>query len=91
MLSDAEQRQLTAMESHLRADDPAFVQRFIGERQGRALDGWRGVTVLIAIIVATMTIGIGLMVHSVLTVVIALIAVGGLSGWWITDRRRSAV
>jgi hypothetical protein len=91
MLSDAEQRQLTALESHLRADDPAFVERFTGERQRRVLDGWRRLTVLIAIIGATMTIGFGLMIHSVLTVVIALIAVGGLSGWWITDRRRSAV
>jgi hypothetical protein len=87
MLSDAEQRQLTAIESQLRADDPDFVERFTDGRQGSWRGGWRRRVALITFVLTTITIGTGLAVGSVIMVVIALITVGALSGWWITGRR----
>jgi hypothetical protein len=88
MLSDAEQRQLTAIESQLHVDDPVFVQRFNSGWERRPGGRWRGLAALVAVIVAVATAGIGLMLASIATVVIALTAVGATAGLWLTDRRR---
>ncbi|GIF00867.1 DUF3040 domain-containing protein [Paractinoplanes rishiriensis] len=88
MLSDAEQRQLTAIEFQLRVDDPDFVELFTDGRQRRSRGGWRGRVALITFVLTVIAIGIGLAVGSVIMVVIALTTVGALSGWWITGRRR---
>jgi hypothetical protein len=87
MLSDAEQRQLTVIESLLREDDPAFVQRFSSRWDRRRRGTWRGLAALLALAVAVATAVIGLVFVSVPTVVIALTAVGAAAGLWITDRR----
>jgi Flp pilus assembly protein TadB len=91
MLSDAEQRQLTAIESQLRQDDPAFVERFTGRWDRRRHGQWRGLAALAALVVAVAAAVVGLMLTSVPTVVIAVTAVGSTVGLWITDRRRSPV
>jgi hypothetical protein len=45
----------------------------------------------VAVIVAIVTVGIGLVLTSVATVVIALTAIGAIAGLWIGDRRRFLV
>ena len=92
MLSEAEQRRLTAIENELQADDPAFVQRFgdqgHGDRgQQRLPPRWYGVAALAVTLVAVAAAGIGLAVDSVGLVVVALIVIGASAGMWITNRR----
>ena len=43
MLSEAEQRRLTEIESELQADDPGFVQQFGDQGQQRLQPRWYGV------------------------------------------------
>jgi hypothetical protein len=88
MLSEAEQRKLSEIESLLRAGDPTFVQRFDDRGKSRLRPRWRGLVVLLAVAVAVMVAGIALVVGSVGTVVVALIAIGASAGMWVTDRRR---
>ena len=88
MLSEAEQRRLTEIESELQADDPAFVQRFGDQGQQQRLPPrWYGVAALAATVVAVVAAGIGLAVDSVGLVVVALIVIGASAGMWITNRR----
>jgi len=87
MLSEAEQRRLTEIESQLRADDPAFVRRFGDQGQQRLPPRWYGVAALAATMVAVVAAGIGLAVDSVGLVVVALIVIGASAGMWITSRR----
>jgi hypothetical protein len=87
MLSEAEQRRLTEIESHLQADDPAFVQRFGDQGQQRLPPRWYGVAALAVMVVALMAAGLGLAVDSVGLVVVALIVFGASAGMWITNRR----
>ena len=87
MLSEAEQRRLTAIENELQADDPAFVQRFGDQGQPRLPPRWYGVAALAATVVAVVAAGIGLAVDSVGLVVVALIVIGASAGMWITSRR----
>ena len=86
MLSEAEQRRLTEIESELQADDPAFVQRFGDQGQQRLPPRWYGVAALAATVVAVVAAGIGLAVDSVGLVVVALIVIGASAGMWITNR-----
>jgi hypothetical protein len=88
MLSDAEQRKLSAIESQLRLDDPVFVERFTGGSTGRTGGGWRGTATLVAMMVGLTVVGIGLVLSNVLTVVIALTAIGAVAGLWITSDDR---
>jgi Protein of unknown function (DUF3040) len=87
MLSEAEQRRLTEIESQLQADDPAFVRWFGDQGQQRLPPSWYGVAALAATMVAVVAAGIGLAVDSVGLVVIALIVIGASAGMWITNRR----
>ena len=91
MLCDAEQRRLIAMQSQLRAADPVFVQQFKSGWERRPRGRWRGLAALVAVIVAVVTAGIGLVLGSVGTVVMALTAIGASAGLWITNRRRPPV
>jgi hypothetical protein len=84
MLSEAEQRQLIEIENQLRADDPTFAQRFGDHGQHRPRPRWHGA----AIAVAVATVAVGLMVHSVGLVVVALTVIGASAGLWITNRIR---
>lgn len=85
MLSDAEQRRLSEIEAKLRNDDPVFVQRFDnGPRRPR----WHRWAATTALVVASAVTCLGLVLGSVGTVVVALIALGASAGIWITDRRR---
>ncbi len=88
MLSDPEQRRLTQIESQLRSEDPAFVQRFDDRGRRRVPLGRRDLVALVAVIVAVTVVAIGLFVGSVGTVVVALTAVGASVGLWLTDRQR---
>jgi hypothetical protein len=85
MLSEAEQRRLAAIESQLRYEDPLYVRRFEEQwRSGQPADrpNRRAVsTVLTAITVA----GIGVVVDSVPTVVVALTAIAAV-GVWVARR-----
>ena len=45
MLSEAEQRKLSEIESHLKAEDPTFVQRF--NDRGQRRPRWRGLVALL--------------------------------------------
>jgi hypothetical protein len=84
MLSEAEQRKLTEIESQLTCEDPLFVQRFRGG--GNLRPGWRGRVALFAGGAAVMVAAFGLIVGSVGTVVIALTAIGASAGMWVTHR-----
>jgi hypothetical protein len=64
-------------------DDPVFVQRFNSGWERRPRGKWRGLAAFVAVIVAIVTVGIGLMLASVATVVIALTAIGAIAGLWI--------
>ena len=88
MLSEAEQRKLSEIESQLRAEDPTFVQRFGDRGQPRLRPRWRGLVALLAVAVAVMVAGVGLLVGSVGTVVVALTAIGASVGMWVTYSRR---
>jgi hypothetical protein len=87
MLSDAEQRRLTDMESQLRSDDPAFVQRF-DERQRRPPHSWRGLAALLALGVAATVAGFGLVLGNGGTVIIGLTALVVGTTMWIRRRHR---
>jgi hypothetical protein len=84
MLSKAEQRKLTEIESQLTCEDPVFVQRF--RDRGGPRSGWRGRAALFAGSAAVMVAAFGLMVGSVGTVVVALTTIGASAGSWVTHR-----
>ena len=52
MLSEAERRQLAAIESQLCTDDPVFVQRFAHGWLRRRPGGWRRFIALLAVVLA---------------------------------------
>jgi hypothetical protein len=89
MLSEAEQRRLTAIEAQLRADDPAFAQRLGGSEQRRQRSRWRGPARLLATVVAAAGAVTGLMAQSVGLVIVCLIVIGVGVGTWISDLRGS--
>jgi hypothetical protein len=88
MLSEAERRRLTEIESQLGAEDPAFVQRFGDRAEPRPRSRWGGLVTLLAVAVALTVAGIGLIVGSVATVVVALIGIGASAGMWVNHRLR---
>ena len=90
MLSDAEQRRLTEMESQLRTDDPDFVQRFDDELQRRPRHRWRGLAALLGLNVAMTVAGFGLILGNVGTVIVGLTAIGAGTAMWIRRRHRSS-
>ena len=88
MLSDREQRRLTQIESQLKADDPAFVQRFDDRGRRRVRLGRRDRVALVAVVAAVTVVGIALFVGSVVIAVVALTAIGAIVGLWLTNRQR---
>jgi hypothetical protein len=90
MLSDAELRELTAIESHLREDDPQFAQRLSnGWNQPSPAGGWSGWSAALTAMVCVAVAVVGLVALNVAMVVIAMTALGGNAGLWITGRRRA--
>ena len=87
MLSDAEQRRLTEIEAQLRADDPAFVQRFDDEEQRQPSHWWRGLAALLELSVAVTISGFGLVLRNVGTVIVGLTAIGAGTAMWISRPR----
>jgi hypothetical protein len=87
MLSEAEQRKLSEIESQLRAEDPSFVLRFGDRGLSWLRRRWCGVLALLAVAAAVVVAGIGLVMGSVGTVVIAITAIGASAGMWVTHRR----
>ncbi len=85
MLSNAEQRQLTQIESRLRADDPQFVERFEGGWEPRRRGGWRRRVALAVVSLAVVNVWVGLVFANVATVVVAVLAIGA-AGLWLTGR-----
>jgi uncharacterized membrane protein len=83
MLSDAEQRRLTQIESLLRATDPVFVHRF--NDRWRKPRRWR-LLAMFAISVSVLMIVFGIAVGSVITSVIGLTAAGAAFGAWLDYR-----
>jgi hypothetical protein len=86
MLSDAEQRRLTEIESQLRTDDPAFVHRFDDAEQFQEAQR-RGVLATLLAAVAATTAGIGLALGSIGMVVIGLITIAVSASMWNMDGR----
>jgi hypothetical protein len=85
MLSEAERRKLSEIESQLGAEDPAFMQRF-DRAKPQLGSGWRGRVALLVVAVAMTVAGLGLILHSVGTVVVALTGIGAGAGLWVTHR-----
>ncbi len=86
MLSDAEQRQLTAIESRLREDDPQLAQRLSMAWDPRPRGRWeRLVTLLTSLWLAAAFIG--LVAANVVVMVIALMVLAVRTGLWIIQRR----
>jgi Flp pilus assembly protein TadB len=98
MLSDAEQRRLTEIESQLRSDDPAFVQRFDDGGKRRSPQRGRGVAALLGVSVAVTAAVLVLALVLVLVLVldnagpavaaVTVIAVIG-TALWISHPRRT--
>jgi DUF3040 family protein len=86
MLSEAERRKLSEIESQLGAEDPAFVQRFDDRAKPRLKSGWSGRVALLVVAVAMTVACVGLIVSSVGTVVVALTGIGAGAGLWVTHR-----
>ena len=87
MLSDSEQRRLTEIESGLRADDPAFLQRFEGRRH-RSRRWWRGTVALLGLSIAVTVAGFGLALRNVGTALAALTVIGVATAIWVVQGRR---
>ncbi len=88
MLSEAERRKLTEIESQLGVEDPAFVQRFDGRAEPPLRSRWRGIVALLVIAVAITVAGVGLVARNVGMVVLALIGIGASAGLWVSHRLR---
>jgi hypothetical protein len=88
MLSEAERRRLTEIESQLGAEDPAFVQRFGDRAEPQLRSRWRGIVALVVVAIAVTVAGIGLVMGNVGIVVLALIGVGTSAGLWVSHRLR---
>jgi hypothetical protein len=86
MLSEAERRKLSEIESQLGAEDPAFVQRFDGRAKPQVRSGRRGRVALLVVAVAMTVAVVGLIVSSVGIVVVALTGIGAGAGLWVTHR-----
>lgn len=84
MLSKAEQRKLTEIESQLTQEDPVFAQRF--RDRGALRSKLLGHAALLAGGAAVTVAAFGLIVGSVGTVVVALTAIGASAGMWLTHR-----
>jgi hypothetical protein len=80
VLSDAEQRRLTEIESGLRTDDPSFVQRF--ETTGRGRHRRRSIGALLAIVAALTGTVVGLVGGSVAVAILGVTAIGAAIGVW---------
>ncbi len=87
MLSDAEQRRLTAIELGLRSQDPHFVEQFdhAGQRRGHM---WRGGTARVWLMVAALTMGLAVLMASPAMAVIALSVAGVSAGLWLSGFSR---
>jgi hypothetical protein len=88
MLSEAERRKLTEIESQLGVEDPAFVQRFDGRAKLPLRSRWRGIVALLVVAVAITVAGVGLVARNVGMVVLALIGIGASAGLWVSHRLR---
>ena len=86
MLSEAERRKLSEIESQLGAEDPAFVQRFDGRAKPQVRSGRRGRVALLVVAVAMTVAVVGLIVSSVGIVVVALTGIGAGAGVCVTHR-----
>ena len=86
MLSEAERRKLSEIESQLGAEDPAFVQRFDDRAKPQQKSGRSGRVALLVVAVAMTVACVGLIVSSVGTVVVALTGIGAGAGLWVTHR-----
>ena len=82
MLSDAEQRTLTEIETGLQQDDPAFVQRFgdTGRRSRRLTRS--GDFVRTWLIIGVLALFVAWVLKSALLIVIGLSALGVAITWW---------
>ncbi len=87
MLSEAEQRRLTAIEAQLRADDPVFAQQFGEGGQHIERSRWRCPSALLTVVVAAVGAMTGLVLQNVGLVIVALIAMTAGVGMLITDYR----
>jgi hypothetical protein len=86
MLSEAERRKLSEIESQLGAEDPAFVQRFDGRAGSEQRSGPRGRIALLVVAVAMTVACVGVVVGSVGIIVVALTGIGAGAGLWVTHR-----
>jgi hypothetical protein len=82
MLNDGDQRLLAEIESTLRADDPKFARRF--ERPRRLTR--RDLVALTAFAACVAVTVLALVNHNIAGTVVALVAVGGVFGSWLTYR-----
>ena len=85
MLSEAEQRRLAAIESHLRFEDPTYVRRFEARWQSGFPADRLNRRAVLTVLVATTVAGIGVAADSVGTVVVGLTAIAAV-GIWVARR-----
>ena len=86
MLSDSERRRLEELEASLSAEDPSLARTLTSGPQ-RATRRRRVAAIWIAV-TATAAVVIGLGLGSVVTVVIALCALGVAAGVWLAGPHR---
>jgi len=82
MLNEGDQRLLAEIESSLRADDPRFARRF--ERPRRLTR--RDLVALVGLLACVAVTVVALVNHNVAGTVVALVAVGGTFGSWLSYR-----
>jgi hypothetical protein len=82
MLSDAEQRTLTEIETGLRQDDPAFVREFSDARWGSRRSTRRGGIVRAWLLLGALAFGFAWLLSSALLVVVGLSALSVGMTWW---------
>lgn len=88
MLSDSEQQRLIEMESKLRLDDPALVERFGNHRRQPARRWWRASAALLSLSIAVTVVGFGLVLSNAGIAVAGLTAVSAGVALWIIRRPR---
>jgi uncharacterized membrane protein YczE len=86
MLSDAEQRRLSEIETFLRVDDPAFVQQFDTRWQTKRRPP-RTIVPLTILVGAILTMA-ALRTGTVVVAVIGPCVVGTAAGFWASHRTR---
>lgn len=87
MLSDAEERNLAEIETGLRQDDPAFVQRFADAAGKGAEETWLGMTRHVWFVIFAVAASVAWLLENTAMAVVAMTAFAvGITLWSLSDR-----